>query len=383
VLSSEASPLRDRSTPAVEAPTPGNGSAAPNSLPAGGAAEDPHMTRQVSASLAVLVVSGVAVSAWVLFYTDWFPVLGGLLGLGGLFAWAAFVAGVLSDDRKEELQRAFETRVLGRSWTPATLLLLLLAFLLWASLEGSVRLDSRGDDHSRVAWIQPEAFVSAEHKAGDGYVAPRSLQTYSLFTGWRTRRFYLKMAGLPAREVLVQPLRRQTLAIPDDFASRPVVLIRPKPLVSSNAEKVPYKLSVMLNGSLLGYIDAGQYHGETVWVGCDVDVAIPDRLSSLWRIELLQKYQRDDSLVRWSAPLAVAMDKLLKPGDKVAVTLQEAGETMPYASGSTVVLPVLRGQTYVQELELNYLQGGQTGGPQPSPGSPPTQEKSNASTPPS
>jgi hypothetical protein len=182
-----------------------------------------------------------------LVYTDWFPLVGGLLGLGGLFAWAGFVAGLLSDERKRELQAVFEHRLLGRAGTPLGLLVLLAALLLWASLHGSVRLDSRGDDHGRLAWIQQDPFRSNPPLPANGYAAPRSLQTFSIFTGWRPRPVYVKVAGLPVTLVTVSPFRRATLTIPDSLERRPIVLIRPAPRVSTNAERFRFDLAVTLN----------------------------------------------------------------------------------------------------------------------------------------
>ncbi|HUF29109.1 MAG TPA: hypothetical protein VMM77_00495 [Gemmatimonadaceae bacterium] len=52
-------------------------------------------------NLLLLLGLGLLVSWWILYYTSYFPVFGGLLGLGGLFAWIAFVSGLIHGDRKE------------------------------------------------------------------------------------------------------------------------------------------------------------------------------------------------------------------------------------------------------------------------------------------
>lgn len=43
-------------------------------------------------NLVTLLVLGVALSFWTLYYTEAFPVVGGLLGLTGVFAWIGFIA---------------------------------------------------------------------------------------------------------------------------------------------------------------------------------------------------------------------------------------------------------------------------------------------------
>ena len=71
-------------------------------------------TRQAIRNLALLFVCGFALSGWPLYYTDWFPVTGGLLGLGRLFALLAFLANLISDERKAEFQEAFDAHILQK-----------------------------------------------------------------------------------------------------------------------------------------------------------------------------------------------------------------------------------------------------------------------------
>src|ERR1039458_4964733 len=58
-------------------------------------------------NLFALIVLGTAACAWVLYFTSWFPQLGGLLALGGLFSWLAFVFKLIPDDTVKALQNSF------------------------------------------------------------------------------------------------------------------------------------------------------------------------------------------------------------------------------------------------------------------------------------
>ena len=51
-----------------------------------------------------LLFSGVGFFSWTLHYTDWFPVIGALLGLTGAFAWIGVFGNLLTEARKTALQ---------------------------------------------------------------------------------------------------------------------------------------------------------------------------------------------------------------------------------------------------------------------------------------
>jgi positive regulator of sigma E activity len=54
-------------------------------------------------NLLLILVAGVFACWWTIFYSDWFDVLGGLLGLGGAFTWLAFISNMLREERVKEL----------------------------------------------------------------------------------------------------------------------------------------------------------------------------------------------------------------------------------------------------------------------------------------
>ncbi len=74
----------------------------------------PQSSKVAVCNLIGLIAAGISVSWWILYFTDFFPVVGGLLGLGGLFTWIAFVSNILTDERKAEMQQSFDRFVLQR-----------------------------------------------------------------------------------------------------------------------------------------------------------------------------------------------------------------------------------------------------------------------------
>src|SRR5437867_7192741 len=48
-------------------------------------------------NLVLWIGFGVGLSGWCLYYTEYLPQVAGLLGLGGLFAWMAFVLNLISE----------------------------------------------------------------------------------------------------------------------------------------------------------------------------------------------------------------------------------------------------------------------------------------------
>lgn len=313
----------------------------------GAVAAERAVTRRVFLNLGLLIALGVAVSGWILYYTDWFPVVGGLLGLGGLFTWIAFISGLLKDERKEQFQEGFERLVLLERRTWMGVLLAGSLFLLWASLHGTVVVQSLADDTDRTVTIRGAA----------SFLPPRSEQKHVIFTGWTSRDVEVKVSGLPAETFKVFPLRRRTVATPSSFTARRVLLIRPEPRVAANAEKNDFELVVRRGGiggkkgEVIGKLERGQYRGEAVWVGCDPDVLIPAALIDRWHLEMLRSEVPEEVLTRWAAPLAVAEDATLKAGDPIRVELLRP-DGGPYAVGEAKVQALLSGHGFAQELLL-------------------------------
>jgi hypothetical protein len=319
-------------------------------------------TARIVVNLSALLALGVLISGWVLFYTDWFPIVGGLLGLGGLLAWAAFLSGLLTPERKAELQAAFEHAVLDSRTTWKVVAALALFFVVCASLVGSVVLDTYGDDRGRLLLGISSMDSRVKPRDDREYLMPHAEQKFVVFTGWRGRSYSVKISGFPTALPRISSLHRTRLTVPKSFGIRPVLLIRLSPSLSADGAAGLFRLTVKRNGSEIGALAHERYRGQSVWVGCDIDVAIPDRLIADWRLELdrhlknrssTQPGWEEEVLSRWTAPVALADAVVPNPGDDIEATLI-AGDGHVVLSHKVSVHSASEGPANIQEIYLRF-----------------------------
>lgn len=271
-------------------------------------------------NLAALIVSGLSVSWWVLYHTDLFPVVGGLLGLGGFFAWIAFVINILSDTRKKQIQDCFDKHFLQQRWLCLLLAgLLVIGWLILAPNRGTLLVDSLETMASHLVKVSDihEGMPVTDTPVQRVVLAPRSSAKILLPTSWfGSRKYHVKISGLPARSVTVSGLRRQSLLVPDMLIERPVLLARPSAKLSGPVSD-GFSLQVLFDGEEIGVID--EYKGEAVWIGADDDVKVPEELVAEWRLEFTGLDSK--GLNRWLRPVALASTLDIPPSTKVTVNL--------------------------------------------------------------
>jgi hypothetical protein len=245
---------------------------------------DAAATRRMFSNLGLLAALGALGSAWVLWYTDWFPLLSGVLGLGGLFAWAAFLGGLLSKDRKESLQTAFERHVLTSRFISTVVPALFGVMLLWASAHGSVVFESKEGSGRLVALASKdsEGEAQGEHE----YLAPYGQRKWVVWTGWLGRPYVVKAAGLPSALVTVGPLPPRRVTVPDQLAGRIVLLVYLEPALGAAVRRDGASFVVRRDGKEPTTIGPCDFHGGSVWVGCDAEVEIPEKVVDHWRCQL-------------------------------------------------------------------------------------------------
>jgi hypothetical protein len=276
--------------------------------------------RLAAANIVALVVWGVALSFWMLRYTDWFPVVGGLLGLTGAFTWVAFLANIVPEARKQAFQGWFDRRVLQRWWPIGLLSGLSLAFLLlFTSWHGTLILDTLGDGVPRT--------VALTRLGDEGAVAPlrfgsaaRAEQKLLLPTApLRPTAYRLKLSGLPAFTVEVAPWRRRTVVVPSEVLTSPVVLLRPTATMSGEASSGEFALLVQADGQEFGRLM--DYRGESVWIGAEGDVEVPAAAIDRWRLELISRGLPTALVQRWTAPRSLVGERPLAAGTTIIATI--------------------------------------------------------------
>ena len=93
-------------------------------------------------NIILIGITGVLASFWIIRYTDWFPVVGGILALGGVFSWLAFVSNILEEERVKVLKRRIDETIFSRHRTAIVVILFLIAGLIATSLFGTVQIQS-------------------------------------------------------------------------------------------------------------------------------------------------------------------------------------------------------------------------------------------------
>lgn len=277
----------------------------------------------VAFNLLVLVVAGVAFSFWMLRYTDWFPVVGGLMGLTGGFAWLAFLAKIVPESRKQALQQWLDAKIL-RSALPGVLLILCAAtFLLgFTSWHGTLVLDTLGDAVARTVEIRCLDCDGAEiERLGSQARDERRVLLPTRFLGPATYR--VKLDGLPARDFQIRPWDEQFVLVPADLLSASVALLRPTPVMSGEASQGEFALVVRVDGQEYGRISA--YKGGAVWIGAEADVEIPARLVDRWRLEFISQKVSPALVTRWVLPGAIIGEARLRDGARIVATIEREG----------------------------------------------------------
>jgi len=211
---------------------------------------------------------GVAFCGWILAYTDWFPVVGGLLSLGGLFSWLAFVSRMLTEEVTKQLQEGFVAQLNKRSVCVG---LLIAALIL-------------GGGSLFFGVIRVQALPSSQitgfdlYREGSEDPDPQSLGTDgssnvlvpTVFghSSWR-----IKVQGYPYEAIDVYPFQRPREYLPQTQRPRRVLLIVPSDEIMNvhSAEK-PTLVVDLGDGRQL---TIPEYSWFAFWIGCEADVKVP------------------------------------------------------------------------------------------------------------
>ena len=96
----------------------------------------PPNVGRVTVNLMLIVLALAMISGWLLYYTDWFPLIGGLFTLSGVFAWLALVSNLLTEVRARQMRNAFDEKALQSKRAPYVLVsaMVVLALILAGQL---------------------------------------------------------------------------------------------------------------------------------------------------------------------------------------------------------------------------------------------------------
>jgi hypothetical protein len=268
-----------------------------------------------------MVIMGVLTLFWIGRFTDYLETVIGLLGLGGIFAWVAFLFNVISEPRKEELQKYFEDFVKSKR-TCLVLAIWTAVLILGSSNTGCITADSGLDTLNRYIEIR---HPDSKKASRSGNLSPDTERKFPVFTGFRGKKYRIDVEGLPVVEELVRPFSRKRLKVPGDLRRSSVVLVRPGGKLSeqSSHEGANFQLMVSLNDETFEV----PFFGHTVWIGSgNKRLDIPALLKEKWRIEIaMDKVADESTLIRWLTPGAFEQIVQLSPGQEIKIAVKATG----------------------------------------------------------
>ncbi len=263
-------------------------------------------------NLALIWLLGVLGCGWIIYYTDWFPVIGGLLGLGGVFSWLAFVSNILKEERVESLRDLADRYLFQSRVTTVVLIGLMVTGLLVACFRATIEVKAVGAGTDRIV------FFGKEEKR----LAPGAGIRWLVGTSWFSpRKRTVRVAGFPKTKITTKPFQRKTLIVPTSFL-REVVLLRPTPELAGQLRNNPSTLEVRVEG--WEKTIRSSYRGEAVWIGCGDEVDVPTRLQEQWRVKA-----SGHALMAWLQPASLPdADLELRPKQKITVRILFDGDAV-------------------------------------------------------
>jgi len=296
-------------------------------------------SRLFVANLILIGTFGVALSGWILFYTDYFEVFGGLLSLTGLFSWLAFISKALPEDRLKALQSALDNGVFNRRRTSIAILCCFLLGAVVASFVGAVQVEAMQEAGDRALWVHPIRSGPGEPAR---LAAGGSVRSLIWTSWWSPSKVRVKVSGYPDLFIAVRPWERVRLYTLSSFL-RPVVLLQPSVELINAARNYPMSLVVRSGGQERQL----KFDGHALWIGCDDDVQIPAAMQDLFRSQLSAP-EHIPLLLFWLYPYALPGDRWeLQPGNQVEAKLLRP-DGAAYSSTQFVVLPIQRRQDFPQ-----------------------------------
>ena len=303
------------------------------------------VSRVFVVNLSLFLIFGVYGCWWLIYFTDAFPQIGGLLALGGAFSWLAFASKIIADERRRELQTWADRIIWSNPWTRWVFVAMVSASLLLTSLFGSIQVESTHGVADRDLVIA---------SLGSAPVEPVALPSAGkvrrpVWVSWSSSTWRVKISGYPDRTVTVGPFRRIDLALPRSFL-RPVALLRPTIGLFDAVHNLPR------NENLLVRIGTQQFRtsfdGRAIWVSDDDDLEVPSSLETAWHAELGAQ-NRPSILYYWLHPQKLPGLRVgPPPGTDVHVSVLDA-DNKPFVQASFTVRSVEGREDFVQEVKLD------------------------------
>jgi hypothetical protein len=268
-----------------------------------------------------MILLGVCVSAWVIRYTDWFEAFAGLLALGGLFSWLAFVSKLLSEERVKELQQWADRDIFANPGMVVPLAGCFASLALIGCFLGSVQIESL-ESTDRALRVSRRGAGETDSeimrlKPGD------RLRSVFWTTWWSPADARIKVRGYPALPQTILPWHIPTVYVNGSFL-RPVVLLEPGVVLMGYSG---VEIHVTLDGRPWDDIP---FDGHAVWAGCDSDAEIPEHAAASIRDDV-KKVSPDIEMEAHEKRLKphAASSKLLESGKLLQFQVMQKQKIVP------------------------------------------------------
>ncbi|MEH6405322.1 MAG: hypothetical protein V7750_18250 [Sneathiella sp.] len=268
-------------------------------------------------NLVTILATGVWASLWFIYNTEWFPVIGGALGLGSFLAWIAFILGLLTDEKKKTLQRLVDEKVFSnRHFLWAVLVINALLLILLPSVNGGLHIINASSAGSITLKIHKAA------PSGDPlsipnpplFIAPHDQQKMIFpVKFWGSDYYNISASDAPDFETTVKSFTRKTLIFPDVAWQQNLLLIKPsseQEFANFNNDSSEYYLKISLCGKDFnscnirydGYTAHTSYSGGALLMGTEKNVRLPNALLQNWR----SLGWPADLVAHWSRPTSLS-----------------------------------------------------------------------------
>ena len=263
-------------------------------------------------NLGILLATGVGLTVWMYFFTDYFPVAS--VVAGGLVAWVAAIFNLVPSAKAEIFKKRLSETILGNCVALVVLLLACLAVSYRVSGRGTLVIESADAERRQVSVMAAlggemtgcgtEPITKAEVRPSQ----PRRLSVWVGFSGEST--LCVKARGYPVTEVSLAWMELEPLRLPRDFQRR-VVLLRSSEGLAADAASGGYMIEVKYDGKKI--LEQRTYTAELIWIGCDKDVPLPPEV---------ERKDEDERMILSPAPHLV-----LQQGKEIKVVVwNEKGE---------------------------------------------------------
>jgi hypothetical protein len=282
--------------------------------------------------LALLVLLLTAV--WLVLFTDYFPLVGNLLGLTGVLAVIPALSGLLPDDYRDRYRKLINKGLFGNR--VATLVYVVALVSIFGLFLGAKPFELEYQESGPTRKIE---IMFADGSARTVRLSPLSARRFPVWgLPWETPVARVRTSGLPNRLVPVRYFETE-LAVPDDLWGEPVVLVLPAIADLPDIASRGMTLELRAEGpdpKSARVIRIEAYTGWAIWLGTGEPLETPAslraRLQTMERnvvMAMADESSKDrlklaSTVFRWSEPMLSGITRLL-PSDKVTVTLKSRG----------------------------------------------------------